>query len=97
MLGVLWDGVPSDATKNFSTVPYGSLCRSLPFSFQIYGWWFLGICRADGSVICLRNLEYICQAACYGLFSLGQGSITRVQFDRNDFYSGCLEGFTIGV
>ena len=35
MLGLLWDQVPSDATKNFSR----RLCRSGFYAlFQIYGW-----------------------------------------------------------
>ena len=62
MLGLLWDQVPSDATKNFSR----RLCRSGFYAlFQIYGWVSprptLHTIRA--SVICLRNLQYACQAA----------------------------------
>ena len=51
------------------------------------------IFRTAGSMTCLRNLEYACQAARYVPFSLGESISTRVQTESNDFYYGCLKSF----
>lgn len=63
MLGLLWVGVPSDATKKFSRL----LCRSLPFFSKTIKIWLgtrrirrshsIFVTRTVGSMTCLRNLE----------------------------------------
>ena len=92
MLGLLWERACQATLLKLLVDHSAARCLFLP------NLW-LGIAssrstfvpRAVHSILCLRNVEAVYQAASYVPFSLGDGTITRVQAKRNDFYYGCLE------